>query len=334
MHACYPFSTVDVLANIRICPSASSSSVSPSLLLHPRRQPPRRARSHLEFQPKTQIPCDFSDSSSHSSEETRVSRAFHCVYDRSLDSKVSSSSFCSESAERSVERCWNCSAAAESKPFLSCGACRSVQSVDRSVDYFQIFGLEKRYDIQTEYLESKYKDWQKKLHPDLVHSKSEKEKAYAAEQFARVIDAYRTLRKPLLRAMYLWFSALTAAEALTLYMRLEGEPVDEEQTVLDPELLAEPFSTVDRLAGDLDLPLLLPPQPLPPHYSSISDDGFFCPLSLVLVRPKHPLWFLFLSATEEEQRERKKSSPLFQPIDSTRVSFQRTAAGEFAFGHP
>ncbi|RWR75209.1 iron-sulfur cluster co-chaperone protein HscB, mitochondrial isoform X2 [Cinnamomum micranthum f. kanehirae] len=195
MHVCYPFSTVDVLANIWICPSASSSSVSPSLLLHLRRQPPRRAR------------------------------AFHCVYDRSLDSRVSSSSFCSESAERSVERCWNCSAAAESKPFLSCGACRSVQSVDRSVDYFQIFGLEKRYDIQTENLESKYKDWQKKLHPDLVHSKSEKEKAYAAEQSARVIDAYRTLRKPLLRAMYL--------------MRLEGEPVDEEQIVSDPELLAE-----------------------------------------------------------------------------------------------
>ncbi|KAJ8630927.1 hypothetical protein MRB53_024250 [Persea americana] len=179
----------------------------------------------LEFQPKTQIPCDFPDSSSHSSEETRVSRAFHCVYDRSLGSRTSSRGFCSESTERSVERCWNCSAAAESTPFLSCGACRSVQSVDRSVDYFQIFGLEKTYDIQTENLESKYKDWQKKLHPDLVHSKSEKEKAYAAEQSARVIDAYRTLRKPLLRAMYL--------------MQLEGEPVDEEQTVSDPELLAE-----------------------------------------------------------------------------------------------
>lgn len=35
------------------------------------------------------------------------------------------------------------------------------------------FNSEKRYDIQTENLESKYKVWQKKLHPDLVHSKSE-----------------------------------------------------------------------------------------------------------------------------------------------------------------
>ncbi|RWR92142.1 iron-sulfur cluster co-chaperone protein HscB, mitochondrial [Cinnamomum micranthum f. kanehirae] len=315
MHVCYPFSTVDVLANIWICPSAPSSSVSSRLLLHPRRQPPCRARSHLEFQPKTQIPCDFSDSSSHSSEETRVSRAFHCVYDCSLHSRVSSSSFCSESAERSVERCWNCSAAAESKPFLSCGACRSVQSVDRSVDYFQIFGQDMSYwaglvHKELEIDENALPETGVSM-PIRFSSKTDKEKADAAEQSARVIDAYHTLWKPLLRAMYLWFSALTAAEALTLYMRLEGELVDEEKTVLDPELLAEPFSTIDRLAGDLDLPLLLPPQPLPPHYSSISDDSFFCSLSLVLVCPKHPLWFLFLSATEEEQRERKKSSPLY-----------------------
>lgn len=74
-------------------------------------------------------------------------------------------------------------------------------------------------------LEGKYKSWQKKLHPDLVHSKSEKEREYAAEQSARVIDAYRTLSKPLSRAIYI--------------MRLQGVDVDEEQTISDPELLAE-----------------------------------------------------------------------------------------------
>ena len=31
---------------------------------------------------------------------------------------------------------------------------------------------EKKFDIDDENLERKYKDWQKKLHPDLVHSKS------------------------------------------------------------------------------------------------------------------------------------------------------------------
>ncbi|CAM8994349.1 unnamed protein product [Rhodiola kirilowii] len=73
--------------------------------------------------------------------------------------------------------------------------------------------------------EGKYKDWQKKLHPDLVHSKSQKEKDYAAEQSSRVIDAYRKLENPLSRAIYM--------------LKLKGIDVDEEQTISEPELLGE-----------------------------------------------------------------------------------------------
>ncbi|KAK4414808.1 Iron-sulfur cluster co-chaperone protein HscB [Sesamum alatum] len=83
----------------------------------------------------------------------------------------------------------------------------------------------RKYKIQVEELEKKYKDWQKKLHPDLVHSKSQREREYAAEQSARVIDAYRTLTDPLLRAIYI--------------VKLEGILVDEEERITDPELLAE-----------------------------------------------------------------------------------------------
>ncbi|XP_062003741.1 iron-sulfur cluster co-chaperone protein HscB homolog [Rosa rugosa] len=121
--------------------------------------------------------------------------------------------------------CWNCSAAAQTTPFLLCSSCRCIQPVDHSVDYFQIFGLERKYDSVEEHLEGKYKDWQKKLHPDLVHSKSEKEREYAAEQSARVIDAYRTLSKPLARAIYI--------------LKLEGVDIDEEETLSDLDLLSE-----------------------------------------------------------------------------------------------
>ncbi|XP_022766927.1 iron-sulfur cluster co-chaperone protein HscB, mitochondrial [Durio zibethinus] len=143
--------------------------------------------------------------------------------------KISSKTYCSQPAvkiDTTTKRCWNCDAFADgTAPFLYCDFCRSIQPVDFSIDYFQIFGLEKGYEIEVDGLEGKYKDWQKKLHPDLVHSKSEKEREYAAEQSARVIDAYRTLSKPLSRAIYA--------------LRLEGVDVDEEQTVSDPELLTE-----------------------------------------------------------------------------------------------
>ncbi|XP_056159059.1 iron-sulfur cluster co-chaperone protein HscB homolog isoform X2 [Syzygium oleosum] len=124
--------------------------------------------------------------------------------------------------------CWNCGAGARetaTAPFLVCESCRSVQPVDESVDYFRIFELEKKYEMDVTNLEGKYKAWQKKLHPDLVHSKSEQEKEYAAGQSARVIDAYRTLSKPLTRAIYV--------------LKLEGVNVDEEETVSEPELLTE-----------------------------------------------------------------------------------------------
>lgn len=100
-----------------------------------------------------------------------------------------------------------------------------MQPVDPAVDYFRIFGLDRGYNIKDNSLEGKYKDWQKKLHPDLVHTKSEKERAFAAEQSALVIDAYRTLSKPLPRALYL--------------LQLEDILVDEEKTINDPELLME-----------------------------------------------------------------------------------------------
>ncbi|XP_068655169.1 iron-sulfur cluster co-chaperone protein HscB homolog [Aristolochia californica] len=138
---------------------------------------------------------------------------------------VSGRTFCCKPEEGHCNRCWSCGSVVCSDVFLFCDLCRSIQPVDLSVDYFQIFGLEKGYYIKVDGLEGKYKDWQKKLHPDLVHSKSEKEQTYAAEQSARVIDAYHILSKPLLRALYL--------------LQLEGIQVDEEKTVSDPELLTE-----------------------------------------------------------------------------------------------
>ncbi|KAJ8900019.1 hypothetical protein K2173_024133 [Erythroxylum novogranatense] len=135
--------------------------------------------------------------------------------------------FCSQFSREVTAQCWNCGAKPQqgSIPFLACSCCRAVQPIDPSVDFFHIFGLEKDYELGDVNLEGKYKDWQKKLHPDLVHSKSQQERDFAAEQSARLIDAYRTLGNPLSRAIYM--------------LRLEGIDVNEEETISEPGLLAE-----------------------------------------------------------------------------------------------
>ncbi|XP_076888923.1 iron-sulfur cluster co-chaperone protein HscB homolog [Bidens hawaiensis] len=158
----------------------------------------------------------------NTNQRPRVSKnpQFHSI--RSSELTGNSYGFCSSVPVNGTSCCWNCNA---QKPLLICQSCGSVQPVDHSVDYFMIFGLERKFDIEDGSLEGMYKSWQKKLHPDLVHTKSKEEREYAADQSARVIDAYSTLRKPLSRAIYL--------------MRLEGVEVDEEQTVSEPELLGE-----------------------------------------------------------------------------------------------
>ncbi|XP_059668633.1 iron-sulfur cluster co-chaperone protein HscB homolog isoform X2 [Cornus florida] len=186
-----------------------------------RRALPSTSRFSINSIHVTQFSTAFSSTRSfHSEEDPRVFPIQRYWFLGNL--KFSGKNFCSE---RVLPRCWNCDAVPQVVPFLFCDSCRSIQPVDRAVDYFQIFGLEKKYYIDDRNLEGRYKDWQKKLHPDLVHSKSEKERGYAAEQSARVIDAYRTLTNPLSRAIYI--------------LKLEGVDVDEEETVSDIELLAE-----------------------------------------------------------------------------------------------
>ncbi|KAK6944140.1 Co-chaperone HscB, C-terminal oligomerization domain [Dillenia turbinata] len=184
-------------------------------------------RSNPDFISSSLSPPQFSLSSSTSPQDS-LSSTFPANNYTSLflqNTLFSLKSFlCSQATNNGVLRCWSCDKVADSTPFLVCEACKSVQPVDSSLDYFQIFGSERKYEIE-ENLEGKYKNWQKKVHPDLVHTKSEKEREFAAEQSARVTDAYRTLSKPLSRAIYV--------------MRLEGINVDEEKTITEPELLME-----------------------------------------------------------------------------------------------
>ncbi|KAJ4830949.1 hypothetical protein Tsubulata_031143 [Turnera subulata] len=169
-------------------------------------------------QPKYPSPASYNPETcgaSSSSSIITTTRSHHSL-------RISWKSFCSKAE---TPRCWSCKALPHAAPFLVCDDCRTIQPVDPSVDYFQIFGLEKKYEVEDGNLEGKYKAWQKKLHPDLVHSKSEKEREFAAEQSARVIDAYRTLTNSLTRAIYI--------------MKIQGVDVDEEETISEPELLAE-----------------------------------------------------------------------------------------------
>src|ERR1700761_4360571 len=95
-------------------------------------------------------------------------------------------------------------------------------------NYFEFFDLPQNLAIDLRDLEKRFYDLSRKYHPDVNARKGPAERAEAEEATAILNDAYRTLRDPIKRAMYL--------------LKLEGFDIGEQGTKdVPPELLEEMF---------------------------------------------------------------------------------------------
>lgn len=93
-------------------------------------------------------------------------------------------------------------------------------------DYFELFGLERGFDLDPDLLIHRYRDLQKTFHPDKFANATEQERRIALQQAALINTAYQTLKDPLGRARYL--------------LELAGvQQAGEQQTIRDPEFLEE-----------------------------------------------------------------------------------------------
>lgn len=75
--------------------------------------------------------------------------------------------------------------------------------IDFSRNHFELFGLPARYRIDAGALERAYRELQSAVHPDRFASAGDTEKRLALQASARVNEAYRALRDPVVRAEYL-----------------------------------------------------------------------------------------------------------------------------------
>lgn len=97
---------------------------------------------------------------------------------------------------------------------------------DFSQDFFALFGLKRAYRIDAARLDQAYHELQGQVHPDRHAHLPETEKRLSMQWATQVNEAYRTLKKPLLRANYL--------------LRLAGTDTDHESnTAMPPEFLME-----------------------------------------------------------------------------------------------
>lgn len=126
--------------------------------------------------------------------------------------------------------------------------------LDLGRDYFDLFDLPRRFDIETEQLESRYRELQGIYHPDRYMNEEARDRRLAAQASAWVNEGYHILRTPERRARYL--------------LELDGVHFDDERdTTSDPAFLAhqlelrealeeaanaeDPFGALDQLTYDL-----------------------------------------------------------------------------------
>lgn len=104
-----------------------------------------------------------------------------------------------------------------------------------SGNYFELFGLPARFDLDREQLAERYRELQRAVHPDRYANAGAQERRLAVQRAAQINEAFQVLRNPLTRAKYL--------------LELHGVQVDDGQnTAMDPEFLMEQMELREALA--------------------------------------------------------------------------------------
>jgi molecular chaperone HscB len=116
--------------------------------------------------------------------------------------------------------CWSCGQSLQGAVAL-CAACGKVQPAAPHTDYFTVFGLSRRLDLDTAALERAFYRLSRKLHPDVYARAAAEEQQWSLDQTSLLNDAYRTLKNPVSRTEYL--------------LKLEGKPIASEEQADGPK---------------------------------------------------------------------------------------------------
>ena len=82
-------------------------------------------------------------------------------------------------------------------------------------NYFQLFNLPEKFQIDSVKLQENYRSIQKEIHPDRFATSTENEKTQSMIKSTQVNDAYQTLKSPTKRAKYI-LSLHKSVEKITL----------------------------------------------------------------------------------------------------------------------
>src|SRR5512137_454605 len=76
----------------------------------------------------------------------------------------------------------------------------AIAVIDFNRNYFELFGLPARFDVDAAALDRAYRALQTEVHPDRFAAGTDAERRVAMQSAARVNEAYRALKDPVARA--------------------------------------------------------------------------------------------------------------------------------------
>ena len=84
-----------------------------------------------------------------------------------------------------------------------CDYCHTLNPISAPTDYFQLLGVDRRFDLDADELRRKYLALNRHAHPDFHTAETPEVRELSLNISSAVNDAYRTLRDPISRAEYL-----------------------------------------------------------------------------------------------------------------------------------
>jgi molecular chaperone HscB len=140
--------------------------------------------------------------------------------------------------------CWSCEKNAGEG--LTCAACGAIQPPDPRADHFEVLGVERRFALDVNDLERRYKDMTKVLHPDRFARADERARRASLKRSIQLNEAWRTLKDPVRRAEYLLsLSGVVVGGEDGTSKRVDGEKV---RLPVAPALLMEVMELREGLA--------------------------------------------------------------------------------------
>jgi molecular chaperone HscB len=138
--------------------------------------------------------------------------------------------------EWNAVKCWNCEKETGGRAF--CPACGKIAGRAPGATLFDVFELPAAYDVDIPGLEKRYRELSLQLHPDRFAQAEARERRLSLEQTTALNEAYRTLKDPTRRALYL--------------LKLHGVDLDNENGSAQHDMPTEFLEEVMELREELD----------------------------------------------------------------------------------